>query len=59
MTFTARFDGGKGFHSGSIEDWGNYAFVSLPSPGDRIAAEYDGTHAYLTVILRASQAGSC
>jgi len=32
------------------EDWGSYEFVSLPSPGDRIAAYYnDGMH-YLTVI---------
>lgn len=32
------------------EDWGEYAFVSLPSPGDRIAAQYAGTTHYLTVI---------
>lgn len=32
------------------EDWGEYAFVSLPSPGDRIAAQHDGTTHYLTVI---------
>lgn len=32
------------------QDWGDYEFVSLPSPGDRIAAYYDGTTHYLTVI---------
>lgn len=32
------------------QDWGTYAFVSLPSPGDRIAVQHEGTTHYLTVI---------
>ena len=32
------------------QDWGHYEFVSLPSPGDRVAAYYDGASHYLTVI---------
>lgn len=32
------------------EDWGEFLFVSLPSPGDRIAADYNGATHYLTVI---------
>lgn len=39
---------------GSIHDksqnWGNHAFVSLPSPGDRIAAHYNDTMHHMTVI---------
>lgn len=39
---------------GSIHDrsqnWGDYAFVSLPSPGDRIAADYNGNTHHMTVI---------
>jgi hypothetical protein len=40
----------RGAIRNSSEDWGEYAFVSLPSPGDRIAAKYEGTIHYLTVI---------
>lgn len=32
------------------QDWGDYSFLSAPSPGDRIACEYDGATHYLTVI---------
>lgn len=32
------------------QDWGAYEFVSIPSPGDRVAAQYDGSTHYLTVI---------
>jgi hypothetical protein len=32
------------------QDWGLYEFLSLPSPGDRIAAHYEDTTHYLTVI---------
>jgi hypothetical protein len=32
------------------QDWGDYTFLSAPSPGDRIACEYDGGMHYLTVI---------
>lgn len=32
------------------QDWGDYAFVALPSPGDRIAAHYNGNVHYMTVI---------
>lgn len=32
------------------QDWGLYEFLSLPSPGDRIAAHHGDTTHYLTVI---------
>lgn len=32
------------------QDWGDYAFVSLPSPGDRIAADYNDNMHHMTVI---------
>lgn len=32
------------------QNWGEYAFVAAPSPGDRIATQHDGTTHYLTVI---------
>jgi hypothetical protein len=36
--------------TGASEDWGEYAFVALPSPGDRIKADRDGTANYATVL---------
>lgn len=32
------------------QNWGNFTFVSSPSPGDRIAAQHDGSTHYLTVL---------
>lgn len=32
------------------EDWGDYRFLSLPSPGDRVTVDRGGTVNYLTVI---------
>lgn len=32
------------------QDWGEYSFVALPSPGDRIAAHYSDNMHYMTVI---------
>ena len=48
--FAARLLVERGSIRDLSQDWGNYAFVSSPSPGDRIAARYDGTIHYLTVI---------
>lgn len=50
MTHTARLMVERGSIRDQSQDWGIYAFVALPSPGDRIAAEYEGTMHYLTVI---------
>ncbi|WP_120716169.1 hypothetical protein [Tsuneonella amylolytica] len=36
--------------SGASEDWGEFAFVALPSPGDRIMARRDGIENYATVL---------
>lgn len=48
--FIARLLVERGSIHDKSQDWGNYAFVSLPSPGDRIAAYYnDNTH-HMTVI---------
>ena len=32
------------------EDWGEYRFLALPSPGDRVAVRRGNEHQYLTVI---------
>lgn len=50
MTFTAKLVVERGSIRDQSQDWGDYEFLSLPSPGDRIAAYYDGTTHYLTVI---------
>lgn len=34
----------------SSQNWGEFTFVSSPSPGDRIAAHHDGSTHYLTVL---------
>ena len=40
----------KGSMRDPSQDWGIYSFVSMPSPGDRIAVLYAGATQYLTVI---------
>lgn len=47
---TARLLVERGPIRSQSQDWGVYGFVSLPSPGDRIAAQYEDTTHYLTVI---------
>ena len=32
------------------EEWGEYGFMALPSPGDRLTVPRDGDTHYLTVI---------
>ena len=32
------------------EDWGEFEFLALPSPADRIMVERDGTEQYATVL---------
>ena len=32
------------------EDWGEHQFLALPSPGDRLMVERDGTEHYATVL---------
>lgn len=48
--FAAKLLVERGSIHNQSQDWGQYAFVSLPSPGDRIAAHYDNNIHYLTVI---------
>lgn len=40
----------KGSMREPSQDWGVCSFVSMPSPGDRIAVSYEGATQYLTVI---------
>lgn len=40
----------RGNYDAPSQDWGNYEFMALPSPGDRIAAHYEGQLHYLTVL---------
>ncbi len=40
----------RGNYDAPSQDWGDYEFLGLPSPGDRIAAHYDGSLHYLTVL---------
>lgn len=42
------------------QDWGEFDFLALPSPADRIAVEYEGKVQYLTVLCahhRPTQSG--
>jgi hypothetical protein len=47
---TARLMVEKGSLREPSQDWGTFSFVSLPSPGDRVAAAHEGMMQYLTVI---------
>ena len=47
---TARLLVERGSLRDQSEDWGDHEFVSLPSPGDRIAAQRGNEVHYLTVI---------
>lgn len=40
----------RGSVDSATQDWGEYSFVSAPSPGDRVAAEHGGKTHYLTVL---------
>lgn len=40
----------RGSYDAPSQDWGDYEFLGLPSPGDRIAANYEGDLHYLTVL---------
>lgn len=40
----------RGNYDAPSQDWGDFEFLGLPSPGDRIAALYDGSTHYLTVL---------
>jgi hypothetical protein len=40
----------RGVGRAPSQDWGNHEFLALPSPGDRIAASFDGGLHHLTVI---------
>ena len=48
--FTAKLLVDRGSIHDKSQDWGNYGFVSLPSPGDRIATHYNDSIHYMTVI---------
>lgn len=48
--FSARLLVERGSVHFQSQDWGEYMFLSAPSPGDRVAAEHDGATHYLTVI---------
>ena len=50
MTVSARLLVERGTLRDRSEDWGELAFLGLPSPGDRIAVEQEGKLNYLTVI---------
>lgn len=40
----------RGNYDAPSQDWGEFEFLGLPSPGDRIAATYEGGTHYLTVL---------
>lgn len=47
---TARLLVERGLGRGPSQNWGMFEFLALPSPGDRIAALFDGQLHHLTVI---------
>ncbi|WP_196258231.1 hypothetical protein [Pelagibacterium limicola] len=48
--YSARLLVERGSVNFQSQDWGDYTFLSAPSPGDRIACDYDGATHFLTVI---------
>ena len=40
----------RGSSKDPTQDWGEFHFLGLPSPADRIAVEYEGRVQYLTVL---------
>jgi hypothetical protein len=40
----------RGLNPIGSEAWGEYEFLGLPSPGDRIAVSHEGEESYLTVL---------
>jgi hypothetical protein len=40
----------RGSYGDKSEQWGEFRFLGLPSPGDRIAVEHEETTHYLTVL---------
>ncbi len=50
MTVSAKLLVERGSIDAPSQDWGLYDFMDLPSTGDRIAALYDGSLHYLTVL---------
>lgn len=50
MAVDARLLVERGSYDAPSQDWGDYGFLALPSPGDRIAAQYEGDLHYLTVL---------
>ncbi|NTZ41705.1 hypothetical protein G7A66_01105 [Altererythrobacter sp. SALINAS58] len=40
----------RGSYGAPSQDWGEFKFLGLPSPGDRIEAQYDGGTHYLTIL---------
>ncbi len=50
MSFCGKLLVERGSYDAPSQDWGDYAFLGLPSPGDRIAAHYEGETHYLTVL---------
>ena len=41
----------RGSYDAPSQDWGEFDFLGLPSPGDRIAANYDGALHYRLTVL--------
>ncbi len=50
MSFCGKLLVERGSYDAPSQDWGDYEFLGLPSPGDRIAAHYQGETHYLTVL---------
>lgn len=40
----------RGSYRDRSQDWGSFDFLALPSPGDRLAVEHEGTTHFLTVL---------
>lgn len=40
----------RGSYKSPSQDWGSFDFLALPSPGDRLAVEHEGTTHFLTVL---------
>ncbi|WP_170005698.1 hypothetical protein [Pseudopontixanthobacter vadosimaris] len=50
MTISGKLLVERGSYNAPSQDWGEFSFLSLPSPGDRIEAQHEGGTHFLTIL---------
>lgn len=50
MTISGKLLVERGAYNAPSQDWGEFKFLGLPSPGDRIEAQHEGGTHFLTIL---------